>query len=182
MEQKAPRANDQIANEGKQEDRVMLILYTAEDTLEAKPHEHEIGESVDDFGGVDGRIVILQRCEMNIFTWSRRLDWLLSMICRQRYINWHRYAYLFAPIQSRRDRTPETDPGGRVRNGGEKGPKRHEIGSISVIMERSCCLLVSELEWKKGRKIRVSDVDASTMIRNKFTSSPITMHSLTVVR
>jgi hypothetical protein len=37
----------------------MPISPTAPDALESKPHKQEICHTIDDFGGVDGRIVVL---------------------------------------------------------------------------------------------------------------------------
>lgn len=61
MEQKTARANQQIPAESDQEDLVMLIAATADDPLDTQPHEEQIGQGIDHFGGVDGGIVILAR-------------------------------------------------------------------------------------------------------------------------
>lgn len=59
MEEKAPGSNNEIATVRDEEDLVMLVSNTTPDALDAEPHKQQVGEGVDDFGGVDGRIVIL---------------------------------------------------------------------------------------------------------------------------
>lgn len=61
MEEKTARANHQISAESDQEDLVMLIAATADDPLDAQPHEEQVGQGIDNLGGVDGGIVILAR-------------------------------------------------------------------------------------------------------------------------
>lgn len=59
MEQKTAGADKQIATESDQEDLVMSISTAAEDTLDAQPHEEQVGQGVDDLGRVNGGIVVL---------------------------------------------------------------------------------------------------------------------------
>lgn len=59
MEEETSRAHHKITTIGDQEDLVMLMPTTAQDPLDPKPHEHQVGQGVDDLSRIDGGIVIL---------------------------------------------------------------------------------------------------------------------------
>lgn len=65
MEQEAPGANDEITAVSDEEDLIMLMPATAQDSLDTEPHKQQIGQGIDDFGGVDGRIVVLSSNTMS---------------------------------------------------------------------------------------------------------------------
>ena len=59
MEQETSGANDEVTTIGHKEYLIMFVSATAEDSLDTQPHKQQIGQSIDDLGSVDGRIVIL---------------------------------------------------------------------------------------------------------------------------
>lgn len=59
MEQETPGANDKITTVGDEENLVMLMPATAQNSLDPEPHKQQVGQCIDDLGGVDGRIVVL---------------------------------------------------------------------------------------------------------------------------
>lgn len=65
MEQEAPGANDKITAVGDKENLVMLMPATAQNSLDAEPHKQQVGQGIDDLGGVDGRIVVLSMPKTN---------------------------------------------------------------------------------------------------------------------
>ena len=60
VEQEAAGADKQVSQEGNQEDLIMSIAATADNTLNTQPHKHEVRQGIDDLGGVGSRIVILK--------------------------------------------------------------------------------------------------------------------------
>lgn len=52
-------ADEQVAHEGDEEDAVVVVLVAGVHAFEGEVDEEEVGEGVDDFGGVGGCIVIL---------------------------------------------------------------------------------------------------------------------------
>ena len=65
MEQEAPGANDEITAIGDEENLVMFMSATAQNSLNAEPHKQQVGQGIDDLGGVDGSIVILSMPKAN---------------------------------------------------------------------------------------------------------------------
>lgn len=59
MEQETAGADNKIATESDQKDLIMSIATTAKNTLDAQPHEEQVGQGVDDLCRVNGGIVIL---------------------------------------------------------------------------------------------------------------------------
>lgn len=72
MEQEAARADYKIATESDQEDLIMSVATTADDALDTQPHEKQVGQGVDDLGGVNGGIVVLTVSTVAAFPSSRR--------------------------------------------------------------------------------------------------------------
>lgn len=60
VKQEAAGADYQVSQEGNQEDLIMSIAATADNTPDTQPHKHEIRQGIDDLGSVGSRIVILK--------------------------------------------------------------------------------------------------------------------------
>lgn len=60
METHAAESNEKIAKVGNNEDVVMFVLDAVVDAFESQVQEHEVRQSVDDFGRVSGGIIVLQ--------------------------------------------------------------------------------------------------------------------------
>jgi hypothetical protein len=60
VKEEAAGADKQVSQEGNQEDLVMSIAATADNTLDTQPHKHEVRQSVDNLGGVRSRIIVLR--------------------------------------------------------------------------------------------------------------------------
>lgn len=72
MEQKTARADNEISTESDQEDLIMSIATAAQNTLDAQPHEEQVGQGVDDLRRVNGGIVILGMSAIAASSSSRR--------------------------------------------------------------------------------------------------------------
>jgi hypothetical protein len=59
VEEEATRPDDQVADEGEQEDAVMGLLEAVGDAAVGEVDEEQVGEGVDDLGGVFGGVVVL---------------------------------------------------------------------------------------------------------------------------
>ena len=59
VEEEAAGADDQVADEGEQEDAVVVLLQAVGDAAVGEVDEEQVGESVDYLGGVLGGIVVL---------------------------------------------------------------------------------------------------------------------------
>lgn len=59
VEEEAAGADDQVADEGEQEDAVVVLLQAVGDAAVGEVDEEQVGEGVDDLGGVLGGIVVL---------------------------------------------------------------------------------------------------------------------------
>jgi len=59
VEGEAAGADDQVADEGEQEDAVMVLLQAVGDAAVGEVDEEQVGEGVDDLGGVLSGIVVL---------------------------------------------------------------------------------------------------------------------------
>ena len=59
VEEEAAGADDQVADEGEQEDAVVVLLQAVGDAAVGEVDEEQIGEGVDDLGGVLGGIIVL---------------------------------------------------------------------------------------------------------------------------
>lgn len=59
VEKEAARADDQVADEGEQENAVVVLLQAVGDAAVGEIDEEQVGEGVDDLGGVLGGIVVL---------------------------------------------------------------------------------------------------------------------------
>jgi len=53
------RRRNLTANEGYQENTVMLVFQTVSNALDSQEYKEQIREGVDNFGGINGGIVIL---------------------------------------------------------------------------------------------------------------------------
>lgn len=73
VEEEAPGADDEVAEEGDEEDAVMVVAQAVVDALEGEVDEQQVRERVDNLGAVDGGIVVL--CEV-----LERLCWVCSRI------------------------------------------------------------------------------------------------------
>lgn len=60
VEEKTSDADEQIAGEGHEEDRVMPVADTVANSTEGQADKKQIRHGVDDFGRVDGGIVVLE--------------------------------------------------------------------------------------------------------------------------
>jgi len=60
MEKEAAGSDEQVANEGHKEYPVMAISQTTANTLGREEHEQQVGQRVDNLGGIDGRIIVLK--------------------------------------------------------------------------------------------------------------------------
>ena len=58
MEHKATDTDEEVAKVRDAEDCVMTVVAARSDAPVGKVEEHQIGEGVDDFGGVVGQIVV----------------------------------------------------------------------------------------------------------------------------
>lgn len=61
MEAEASKTKDQITDKGNEKHPVMAVSNAAGDTFVPQKNEHEVCEGIDDFGAVNGKIVILSR-------------------------------------------------------------------------------------------------------------------------
>jgi hypothetical protein len=59
VEQETPRSHDEIPQISDFEDSIMSMTTTTEEPFDTKPHEQQVGQGVDDLGGVFGGIVVL---------------------------------------------------------------------------------------------------------------------------
>lgn len=59
MEAEAPNADEQHIEECKLTCQIVSVLATISDALDCKMKEKEVGQTVDDLGGVSGGIIIL---------------------------------------------------------------------------------------------------------------------------
>lgn len=59
VEEEAAGADDQVADEGEQEDALVVLLEAVGDAAVGEIDEEQVGEGVDDFGRVLGGIVVL---------------------------------------------------------------------------------------------------------------------------
>jgi hypothetical protein len=59
VEEEAARPDNQISSKGDHEDLIVSMAQTAADALDSEPHKQQVGQGVDDLGGVDGGIVVL---------------------------------------------------------------------------------------------------------------------------
>ena len=59
VEEETARADEQIPDEADEEDGVVAVPAAGSDAQVGEVDEEEVGEGVDDFGGVGGRVVIL---------------------------------------------------------------------------------------------------------------------------
>lgn len=58
VKEEAPRPDDQVADEGEQEDAIVILLQAIGDAAVGEVDEEQVGEGVDDLGGVLGGIVV----------------------------------------------------------------------------------------------------------------------------
>ncbi len=72
MEEEAARAHEQVADEGDDEDGVMVLLQAGLDSAASEVDEEEVGERVDDFGGVDAGVVVLGEEGRVLVRWEGR--------------------------------------------------------------------------------------------------------------
>ena len=60
VEGEAAGANDEVADEGEEEDAGVGLGVAVVHAFEGEVEEEEVGEAVDDFGGVGGGVVVLR--------------------------------------------------------------------------------------------------------------------------
>lgn len=89
MEHEAPEANKKIADVSHLKDSIMSMFSTALNALVCKVNEHQIGQGVDDFGGIVGEVVILEA------------------VSNAGHVVLTRLVYLLTPLQSRSDWIPK---------------------------------------------------------------------------
>jgi len=83
----------------------MSIAATADDTLDAQPHKQQVGQGVDNLGGVNGRIVVLdERCQSQTSGINKET----------------KRTYLLTPVESRSNRTPESSLTRRIWDEGQR--------------------------------------------------------------
>lgn len=103
VEHEAPESHEEISEVCDFKDRVVAMCPAALDSFICQVDEHNIGQGIYDLGGVVGQVVVLAASPL-----MRALpNTEGGLSC----------AYLFAPLERRRDRIPETRlVGRRVRN------------------------------------------------------------------
>lgn len=78
MEEEAARADDEVADEGDEEDAVMVVAQAVVDALEGQVDEEQVRQRVDDLGSVDGCVVVLSR-EGLLATGLHGAAWLFGL-------------------------------------------------------------------------------------------------------
>ena len=71
VEHEAAEANEKIAKISNLEDGIMAVVSAALDALVGKIDEHEIGQGVDDLGGIVGGIIVLRTLGVGIQSQQR---------------------------------------------------------------------------------------------------------------
>lgn len=61
MEEETPSPDDEISQIRDFEDIVVAMAATTEEPFDSEPHKQQVGQGIDNLGGVDGRIVVLSK-------------------------------------------------------------------------------------------------------------------------
>jgi hypothetical protein len=64
VEQEAAGPDEQVSAEGDLEDHVVSIFAAVEKAFESEPQEQQVGQGIDNFGEIDGRVVVLSHISL----------------------------------------------------------------------------------------------------------------------